>query len=598
MPIEEVQLNQASVDELSKVGVKEGGAVGNLGFTLSPVGSLVRTPTAISSDTGARQIEKIMEDTNKVLEEKSEDTTSFADKPKPSAEDQMLQNEVDRAKTPEQKVHDDLVARAETAKSSLKVALDPIKAQLEQSKRAQIDSIYSQFTVARNQLIESNRRREDASRTLGIRRGGQYNPTVAAGQLEGVVNQGLQKINELNAEERAAINSVNAAYEQRSLSLALDEYTKLQDIRKEKDKALHELDKELATLNKKMVEERRKQENEISIYNALQSVGSDKLKIFQQLGGKVSSDEIDNFFKDLVPEKTSEDDIFGFSKDNIPRLVAGTNGTGSGLSGDQVSAVQEWMNKYGIEGADEEGNTLKSVLSPAQYKTVLDVTREMPPPMTEKDKLDLEYNRLRNIKLQQDINKEASDKNVPIGEVLTSEKQKTVLRNAILSLSAGQQEGAFASIASFKNGKEMFDLLESGVGTGILSGAMRQGIKLPIPFTEGVQTPSLATLPAGFRLGGVSDEGLTFDSTATSFTSNYIKALSGVQVSDGERQFLMKALPSPYFQEDKNKANIRQLLQFLKNKYELQLGLDFDSFPDEVPTLGSDADLEELFNNL
>mgnify|MGYP001609456162 CR=1 FL=1 len=162
-------------------------------------------------------------------------------------------------------------------------------------------------------------------------------------------------------------------------------------------------------------------------------------------------------------------------------------------------------------------------------------------------------------------------------EVSQALSTNTTLRGAITGLPVGQQDGAFGAIASFKNARDIIELLDKGVETGPISGRLRQGLKIfGLPIT-----------PSGQSLGLTGENFNKFAAATTAFTANYIKALSGVQVSDREREFLMTALPSPNNQESVNRANVSMLLQFLKNKYELQLGLPFDQFADEIPQVGS-----------
>lgn len=174
---------------------------------------------------------------------------------------------------------------------------------------------------------------------------------------------------------------------------------------------------------------------------------------------------------------------------------------------------------------------------------------------------------------------------MPAG-TLTKEQQQQIIKERIQKLPAGQQDQAFQAIGVFKNGADIVKLLERGVRTGPISGRVREGISIfGIPI-----------LPGKRALGLANADELQFDAATTAFTANFIKAISGVQVSDREREFLMKALPSPTNQENVNRENIKILLQFLKNKYETQLGINFTDFPDEIPLQEDRTNkLEELF---
>lgn len=177
---------------------------------------------------------------------------------------------------------------------------------------------------------------------------------------------------------------------------------------------------------------------------------------------------------------------------------------------------------------------------------------------------------------------------IPEGTTLTPEEQKQTLRKIILEQKdATAREGAFGALASFKNAKDLIDSIDSGASTGILSGVIRGGIN---PF-------GITLVPGTSQLGISGSENIEFDSASTAFVANFIKALSGVQVTDKEREFLMETLPSKYADEKTNKLRLRTLTDTLKNKYELQLGINFNDFPDEIPDISGSNELENLFNS-
>lgn len=158
----------------------------------------------------------------------------------------------------------------------------------------------------------------------------------------------------------------------------------------------------------------------------------------------------------------------------------------------------------------------------------------------------------------------ATYRNKRTGEIitLTPEQESELFRQKVLQLSAGQQEGAFGTVATFKGAKDLVDLLDAGLETGPLSGARQRAEQVT---------------------SGENEQFNQFRSGVTQLTANFIKALSGVQVSDKERKFLMGALPSPYKQEQVNRDGIKTLLKFLKDKYETQIGTEFNKFPSVVP---------------
>jgi len=177
--------------------------------------------------------------------------------------------------------------------------------------------------------------------------------------------------------------------------------------------------------------------------------------------------------------------------------------------------------------------------------------------------------------------KESGTRFITPAQTLSSDQ----LRQRILSLpDATSRDGAFGAIASFKNAEDLNTLLGAGTDTGLLAG------------------PTQSVLQ---KFGLSSPEYNQFKAAATAFTANYIKALSGVQVSDNERKFLLAALPSDSKTPEVNRDNMVSLLKFLQNRYELQLGIKFSDYPNDIPmtvinetSLGglSDEQKELIFN--
>ena len=182
---------------------------------------------------------------------------------------------------------------------------------------------------------------------------------------------------------------------------------------------------------------------------------------------------------------------------------------------------------------------------------------------TTKERLDMEKTRAEIEK----INTETAG-NIS-GLIKTTEGSS--IKNAIDELPVGQQEAAFSSMSAIIQGNKLLNLLKEKVKTGPIVGRAKMGITGPwgIPLLPGLRSVNMTT--------GKTNE---FIAGTTAFTAQYIKALSGVQVSDKERQFLMDALPDIKRQESVNKANIETLLQNLKEKYSLQLGIDLESIPE------------------
>jgi hypothetical protein len=152
---------------------------------------------------------------------------------------------------------------------------------------------------------------------------------------------------------------------------------------------------------------------------------------------------------------------------------------------------------------------------------------------------------------------------------LEAESSPTI-KSIISDLPVGQQEGAWGSIGSIKTMRDISELLDKGE-TNIAEGIVRK---------------------FGRPLGLTTAQENLFKTTITTLTTSFIKAVSGVQVSDRERKFLMGTLPSEFKTTAENRAGLQSMRNWLKNKYEPQLGVRFEDFPEDFPELTVDI-LEE-----
>ena len=325
--------------------------------------------STLSSDRGNKIISDALADTNRPIT--PPEAKPKVEPPK-TTEDKLLESEFESTKTEAQKLQDELKIRYDKQESDLQATLDPIKAQLERNKQGQIDTIKSQYAVLRSQLEESNRRRQAAATTLGYRRGGQFAPTMMSAQVEGVVQQGVARLNELNSQEANAVAAVNNAYDEKSLSLALEEYNKLTSIRKERDKALDELNVKLAEANKKVTEENTKLANQSLIYNAVTETGSsDVVGIFSKLGGKVSTDEIKNFLDDITPKESKDttSNAYKFKTEDVGKLIS------LGMTGEEIQITQDIFNKFGLYNPIPEyvNKSLAEILSKEELAEIKDI---------------------------------------------------------------------------------------------------------------------------------------------------------------------------------------------------------------------------------
>lgn len=127
-----------------------------------------------------------------------------------------------------------------------------------------------------------------------------------------------------------------------------------------------------------------------------------------------------------------------------------------------------------------------------------------------------------------------------------------------------EREGALGTIGTMESGQEIIDLIEKGISTGPVSGLTREGLSV-----FGVKI-----IPGKRQLGKTTIEQDELAAKMTIFTAQFIKAISGTQVSDKEREFLEKALPSESKQEQTNIEGIKAIADFLSNRYSGSINVD------------------------
>lgn len=154
-------------------------------------------------------------------------------------------------------------------------------------------------------------------------------------------------------------------------------------------------------------------------------------------------------------------------------------------------------------------------------------------------------------------------------------KQAAVARAQELG-SASEREGVVGAIAAMEDGQEIINLItgEDAVSTGIGSGLYRRGLSV-----FGVNV-----IPGARRLEATTEKEDELATKMGLFTANFIKAISGAQVSDKEREELMKILPSEGKGEQENIENIKALSDALANKYSPMVNVDLDPLKPGVQT--------------
>lgn len=160
----------------------------------------------------------------------------------------------------------------------------------------------------------------------------------------------------------------------------------------------------------------------------------------------------------------------------------------------------------------------------------------------------------------------------PASDQVKQELKAAAVARAQTLPSAGEREGSIEALSTFDTGQDIINALQE-ITTGPIAGTMRQGFNVfGIPFLH---------VPGKREFGTTTAEEDRLASLMTVFTARFIKAISGAQVSDKEREFLMGALPVETKQEQANIEGIKAIAEFLSDRYTPTLGIDLSPL---VPT--------------
>ena len=143
--------------------------------------------------------------------------------------------------------------------------------------------------------------------------------------------------------------------------------------------------------------------------------------------------------------------------------------------------------------------------------------------------------------------------------------------------SQSEREGVMEALGTLQTGQEIIESIESGIETGPIAGATRKGVSV-----FGVKA-----IPGKRTLGKTKPEEDRFAALVNVYTARFIKAISGAQVSDAERKFLMESLPSETKQEQENIEGIKAISDYLANRYSPTVGVDMSPL---IPRSGNTTD--------
>ena len=336
-----------------------GGALTNGGI---PGPNVQATPIGIaSSQSGIKAITDIYNQTQG-MQPPPKPATEPTPKPEKTTEDKFAEQLANEGLTDFDKQRLELEQRAIKRTQETKDFITSLSSQLDASKASMLQGIGEQYNRIIQQTEEANRRYEAVVQTAGIRSGGaKYSPEITSGIYQAAVNEGLQRVADIISKRNEAIASVNSAYDSKKFTLMAEEFDRLNKINNDLDSTLKDIAEEQRKKTQELNVEINKQNNEISIYNAIQETGSsDPSALFAKLGGKVGTDDIKKFLEN-TKSGIEEEIKLKLSDEQIGNLISAGWTTGN-LNGVKTLLKTKTLDEIKPALTDEEYNSLKSAL--------------------------------------------------------------------------------------------------------------------------------------------------------------------------------------------------------------------------------------------
>lgn len=238
----------------------------------------------------------------------------------------------------------------------------PIKASTDANTLASINAIQQQFEALKAQQQVYNSKAEQArSRSLLLGGASRYEPLGAAGIMLSQTSYGLQKIQDLDAQENAAIAQAKAAGDANDMNLMMKAMDMAEGARKEKQTQAAAVMKTIQDANTKLTEQRQQLDKDENVAKLMSAGVTDPAAILKQMndaGIPMTADEVKKAITNLTPAaKTGQ--LYKFSNTDVGKLLA------AGMTGDMIQSAQDYYNGEGtppqLTGAQQAA--LQKVLS-------------------------------------------------------------------------------------------------------------------------------------------------------------------------------------------------------------------------------------------
>jgi len=231
--------------------------------------------------------------------------------------------------------------------------LDAYESRLKDLEQSSLNSINMGFD-SQAQSVADAQKNETGSTSVQVARSGGYlgNSGSGTGVLLNMAARHRNELLTLESKRQEALQAAREGFGEKSFALV-----------QERLKLAKQYEQEANAAKQKFFTDTTKILNQRAIADAFANGAKTPQQVFDALGGKVSIEDIASYIDKAGLESTGP---YSFTKDDTAKLL------GSGLSGDDISQVQDYVNTHGY--TDEFRNTLtareRGVLDSIYYPKV------------------------------------------------------------------------------------------------------------------------------------------------------------------------------------------------------------------------------------
>lgn len=241
--------------------------------------------------------------------------------------------------------------------------IDAQRAALEQRRVQEEANIQAEFESLKASQ-EGKQAGEVGSTSAALARAGGYLGVSGSGTgvLLNLAQSHRAEMQSLEGKRQQALSEARNAYTDKQFDLARLRATEAKAIEKETYARQQDYFDKITKATEANAVTEKKQKTQVDIYNAIAKGVTDPMAIFQELDGKTSIADINDFLTKSTPKDTNGE--FAYTTQQTARLL------GSGLSASDIKTAQEYINQ---KGYTEE---FRSQLSPGQRVAFDSVYRE------------------------------------------------------------------------------------------------------------------------------------------------------------------------------------------------------------------------------